>query len=624
MIQRRLPVGAELCGKEGVHFRVWAPRRKRVDVVLDGSRSHPLAVESHGYFSGLVESARAGSLYQFCLDATDRLYPDPASRYQPEGPHGPSQVIDPSAFRWTDDLWRGIRIEGQVMYEMHIGTFTIEGTWSAAQTHLDELADLGITALEIMPVAAFPGAFGWGYDGVDLFAPAQQYGTPDDFRRFVDRAHSLGLGVILDVVYNHLGPDGNYLREFASTYFTTRYENEWGDPINFDGPGSEGTRELFISNARYWIEEFHLDGLRMDATQQIFDSSSRNIMSEVSAEARRAAQPRDIIIVAENEPQRAELTRDTADALWNDDFHHSAIVAMTGRTEAYYSDYLGTPQEFISAAMWGFLYQGQRYSWQKKRRGTPAFDLKPASFVIYIQNHDQIANSAGGKRIGQLTSPALLRALTGLMFLMPNTPFLFQGQEFGASSPFLYFADHNPDLIALVQNGRLDFLRQFPSIAQSGSVVPEVGDRQTFEASRLNHSERATNSGILSLHRDLIRLRTSDPVFKAQRSDWLRGAVVGESAFVLRFLGGEHGDRLLVVNLGRDLTLVPAPHPLLAEPANAGWRVIWSSEAPSYGGCGREPMDKEGTWSLTAQSTMVLTTEGVNILEESQFKEESK
>ena len=266
-IRRRYPIGAEVLPSGGVHFRVWAPIRKKLEVVIGNQRVIELNREAGGYFSGLVPDAKAGLCYRF------GRFPDPASRFQPHGPHGPSQVIDPSLFQWTDTAWKGITLEGQILYEMHMGTFTPEGTWAAAARELEELAGAGITVLEIMPVADFPGRFGWGYDGVGLFAPVALYGQPDDFRGFVNSAHNVGLAVILDVVYNHLGPDGNYLKAFARDYFTDRYKNDWGKAINFDGPNSRPVREFFLTNAAYWIEEFHLDGLRLDATQQIFDDS---------------------------------------------------------------------------------------------------------------------------------------------------------------------------------------------------------------------------------------------------------------------------------------------------------------------------------------------------------------
>ncbi len=368
MPKRRLPVGAEVQPDGSVHFRVWAPKRRKVEVVLENAgqpgAAEALAAEGNGYFSGRVASARPGTIYRFRLDGDSYLYPDPVSRFQPEGVHGPSQVIDPSDFPWTDASWRGVPREGQVIYEMHIGTFTPEGTWAAGMGELAELAALGVTVLEVMPVAEFPGRFGWGYDGVNLFAPTRLYGTPNDLRRFVDRAHAEGLGVILDVVYNHVGPDGNYLKQFAEDYFTDRYANEWGEAINFDGENAGPVREFFLANAAYWIDEFHIDGLRLDATQQIFDSSSEHILAAIARGVRAAAKGRSTFLVAENEPQLGKLVRPIErggyglDALWNDDFHHSAIVALSGHNEAYYTDYLGAPQEFLSASQVGFSLSG--------------------------------------------------------------------------------------------------------------------------------------------------------------------------------------------------------------------------------------------------------------------------
>jgi maltooligosyltrehalose trehalohydrolase len=613
VVQRRLPIGAEP-GSGGVHFRVWAPFRKSVEVVIEESAAIPLQTEQNGYFSCIVDFATPGMKYRYQLDHEDRLFPDPASRFQPEGPHGPSQIVSPSAYSWKDDEWPGVRIQGQVIYEMHIGTFTSEGTWNAARGLLPELADTGITLLELMPVAEFQGTFGWGYDGVDLFAPTRLYGTPDEFRAFVDRAHALGLGVILDVVYNHLGPDGNYLKEFSPAYFSRRYENEWGDAINFDGEGSEGVREFFLSNARYWIEEFHLDGLRLDATQQIFDSSSEHILASINREARQAAGSRSIVLIAENEPQDSKLTRSVVtggyglDAVWNDDFHHTARVALTGHTEAYYSDYRGSPQEFISALKWGFLFQGQYYTWQRQRRGTPALDLPAASFVIYIQNHDQLANSVRGARPQQLSSAGQYRAITAVLLLGPNTPMLFQGQEYGASTPFLYFSDHHKELASLVQQGRADFLAQFPSIAHSHAefTMGAPHDVATFEQCKLSTAERSRNVHWVALHKDLLTLRREDPVFRAQRSDRINGAVLGPEAFLLRFFGGPHGDRLLLVNLGQDLHLRPGPEPLLAAPSGARWEMVWSSEDTRYGGSGTPPMRKTGAWNIPGHCAVVM------------------
>jgi maltooligosyltrehalose trehalohydrolase len=620
--QRRLPVGAEVLPQGGVHFRVWASRCQQVTVVIEsglkaGAAEVTVALmpERNGYFSGLVASAGAGMLYRYRVEDSANLYPDPASRFQPNGPHGPSQIIDPEAFHWTDGTWLGIHLEGQVIYEMHLGTFTQEGTWEAASRELLELAGAGITLIEVMPVADFVGRYGWGYDGVDLFAPSHLYGTPDDCRRFVDRAHALGLGVILDVVYNHLGPDGNYLAHFSPDYFTDRYTTDWGTAINFDGERSGPVREFFVANAGYWIDEFHFDGLRLDATQEIYDQSPVHILAAIAQQVRHSARGRSTILVAENEPQHAKLVRSPAqggyglDALWNDDFHHSAMVALTGHNQAYYTDYCGTPQELISALKWGYLYQGQWYRWQKQRRGTPTFGLKPATFVTFIQNHDQIANSSSGLRCHQLTSPGRYRAMTAVMLLGPGTPMLFQGQEFAASSPFLFFADHNEELSALVRRGRAEFLSQFPSIAcpEIQSRLPDPGDPRTFERSRLDLSERHRHTEAYTLHRDLLRLRRQDPVLHSQRPGGVDGAVLGSAAFVLRFFAENGHDRLLIVNLGRDLHVDPVPEPLLAPPEHMRWKTLWSSEDPRYGGSGTPPLESEDNWHIPGEAAVVLT-----------------
>src|SRR6266699_3352677 len=383
--KRRYPIGAELIGENQTHFRVWAPKARAVDVVFEGAapgkpKFCALTPEADGYFSGTINIG-VGTRYRLRVDADENCYPDPASRFQPDGPHCASCIVDPTKFRWNDAEWPGLILKGQILYEMHIGTFTQEGTWRAAAEQVTELARTGITVIEMMPVAEFPGRFGWGYDGVDLFAPSHLYGTPDDLRAFVDRAHSLGLGVILDVVYNHFGPDGNYLSIFSDDYLIRGKGHEWGDSINFDGPNSEPVREFFTTNGRYWIEEFHFDGFRFDATHAIRDGSEEYIIGAVGRAARQAAGSRSMILIAENDLQEAKMVRprseggDDLDGMWNDDCHHSAIAALTGRREAYYADYLGSPQEFISAAKYGFLYQGQSLSWRKALRGSATLDI---------------------------------------------------------------------------------------------------------------------------------------------------------------------------------------------------------------------------------------------------------
>ena len=612
MTTRRYPAGAEVQPSGGAHFRVWAPRRERVEVVT-GAGAGELAREPGGYFSGLVPEACAGARYRFRLDG-GQSFPDPASRFQPEGPHGASQVIDAAGFEWHDAGWRGLALEGQVLYELHIGTFTREGTWEAAARQLPELASLGITAVELMPVADFPGAFGWGYDGVGLYAPVALYGTPDDFRRFVDRAHSLGLGVMLDVVYNHIGPDGNYLARYSDDYFSRRYRNPWGPSFNYDGANSAPVREFVAANAAYWAEEFHIDGLRLDATDQIFDSSPEHIMTTLARQMRAAAGGRGVLIVAENEARDARLARPLEeggfglDGVWNDDFHHAARVALTGRKEGYFRDFSGSPQELVSAAKSGFLFQGQRSRHAGGRRGTPARDLNRARFVNYLENHDQVSNAPGGARIWQLAAPGDCRALTALLLLSPGTPLLFQGQEFAASSPFPFFADHREPLRTAVREGRQSYLSQF-----SSATVPDPGEPATFERAKLDFAERRTHREVYRMYRDLLRLRREDSVIAAPQPGAVDGAVLPPAAFLLRFFGELGDDRLLLVNLGSEIRAESIPEPLLAPPAGCRWALGWSSEDASYGGSGAAPLETTEGWLIPAHAAVVLRPAAIEL-----------
>jgi len=416
------------------------------------------------------------------------------------------------------------------------------------------------------------------------------------------------------VVYNHLGPVASFLDKFSDWYFSTTDTTDWGKAINYDGKNSQPVREFFLANASYWIREFHLDGLRLDATQSIFDRSSEHIINDLGRQAREAAGGRSVILTVENEPQHADMVRPASeggfgmDGVWDDDFHHTAMVALTGRKDAYYTDYLGGPQEFISSIKRGYLYQGQRYSWQGKRRGTWAGGVPLERFVHYIQNHDQVANSAYGLRVSQLTSPGRYRAITALLLLSPQTPLLFQGQEFAASTPFLYFCDL-PDLTSEVRRGRIKFLSQFKALAHPAMrpFLPEPCVPETFNRCKLDHSERTTHAADYLMHRDLLRLRREDPVFLAQASSGIDGAVLGPQAFVIRHFGPDGNDRLILVNLGHDLDLSPAPEPLLAPPGSSSWKPIWSSEDPRYGGSGMLfPEDSAGHWTIQGESTTVM------------------
>ena len=579
---RRYPTGAELMSDREVSVRVWAPAHASVSLRMDGACT-PMRAEGNGYWSARV-AAGAGSRYGFQFPGDDRVYADPASRSQPDGPEGASEAVDLGAYRWSDASWGGIELAGQVLYELHVGTFTAAGTWRAAEAELARLRDTGITAVQMMPIAEFAGAFGWGYDGVLWFAPAHIYGTPADLQHFVDTAHQCGLAVVLDVVYNHVGPSGNVLDRFSPHYFTTRYGNEWGQALNFDGEDAGPVRELVLSNIAYWIREFHVDGFRLDAAQQIFDASADHILAAIARTAREIAAPKPVVVLAEHEPQHAHLMRPAdrgygLDGIYNEDFHHSVRVALTGVRESYLSDYAGSAAEWLSALQWGFLFQGQYYPWQRNVRGAPALDRDAAQFVCFIENHDQVANTTTAKRLIDLTSPAWWRAMSALLLLGPWTPLLFQGQEWGARRPFRFFADHRPDLQIQVHHGRRLFLSQYTRQWRlTGPAASDAIGRDAFEESRLGAPAGSGAQGIQRMYRDLLALRRNDPGL-GQHASRIAGATAGDRTLIVRFLGADPAaDRLMVVNLAPDLNLAPLPQPLIAPPAGFEWSLLWCSQ----------------------------------------------
>lgn len=598
-------------------FRVWAPEAKRVEVLFEGSQLRvPLEPQAGGYFAGRTSAAPPGTLYRYTVDERGP-WPDPCSRFQPQGVHGPSMIVDGSAFKWSDAQWSGAQLDGQVLYELHIGAFTPEGTFDAAIQRLAYLRDLGITMIEVMPVAECPGRFNWGYDGVQLFAPYHVYGEYDAFKRFIDAAHAHDLAVILDVVYNHLGPDGNYLPCFSPHFFSKRHKTEWGEALNFDDEHCHGVREFVLQNVRHWIGEFHLDGLRLDATQSIFDSSGRHILADLVDTARNAAAPKHIVITAENEPQCSEhlLPPEQGgfgiDGMWNDDFHHSASVALRGSRDGYLLDYTGRAQELISCAKYGFLYQGQRYSWQDKARGSPLQSTAARSCIAFIDNHDQVANHFIGDRIHARAAPAAYRALAAFLLLAPQTPLLFMGQEFAASNRFMFFADHNQELRPLVRNGRREFISQFKAYSDPAvqALVADPSCESTFLKSKLNWEEARDHAEALALHRDLIALRRFDAVFSAPGSYLLDGATLSEKAFVLRWFAADNADRLLIVNLDQQLLFESIAEPMIAPPRGKKWDLLWSSENAAYGGHGVIQPTQEGgrgRWNIAAQSAALL------------------
>ncbi|WP_181705202.1 malto-oligosyltrehalose trehalohydrolase [Chthonobacter rhizosphaerae] len=600
-------IGGSLLAGGGAAFRLFAPDHPSATVVVDG-RDTRLDPEGDGWFSGRVPDARAGSRYGFRLGAGPDLVPDVASRHQPDGPHGLSALLDHDAFPWTDAGWTGVALDDAVILEIHIGTFTPDGTYRAAADKLPLLKEAGITVVELMPVNDFPGRFGWGYDGVGWFAPVAVYGEPDDLKAFVDRAHALGLAVILDVVYNHLGPDGQMHRRYAESHFSRRYENEWGDPLNFDDDGSAGMRALVVESAAAWIRDYHLDGLRFDATQQIFDASPVHVVAEAAAACRIAAGGRELILVAENTPQDVAVIKpadaggQALDGLWNEDFQRAARIAATGERDAYYSDLSGSAAELVAALRWGFLYHGQRSAWDKAPRGSWAFGTDLKRFVAFLENHDQVANSRTGDRLARIADRSLLRALTTLLLLSPQTPMLFQGQEFGSTRPFVFFCDHGGDLGQAVRAGRKGFLDQFPAVRHD--AIPDPCAEATWRSCVLDWSERERNSAALALHRDLLALRRADPVFR-RPLELAVSTPVPDLALMRWF--GDDGDRLLVLNLGPGRTVETLPDPLSAPRPGRPWRMIFSSDDDVYDGRGAVPaLDADGVWWLPGRSAVVL------------------
>jgi maltooligosyltrehalose trehalohydrolase len=503
----------------GVVFRVWAPHHAQVDVVIDRPPApivHPLGRDRDGFFSAVVSDVHTGDRYRYRLDG-DRLFPDPASRYQPDGVHGASQIVDPHSFPWTDRRWAGLEIADAVFYELHVGTFSAEGTFAGVAARLPELAELGITAGELMPIADFPGSRNWGYDGAALFAPARCYGPPDDLRRLVDRAHALGMAVFLDVVYNHLGPDGAYLLTFSPHYLTERHQTPWGAGLNFDGEFSQMVRGFFIENALHWVHEYHLDGLRLDATHAIADESPRHLLAELSARVRESVPDRRVLVVAEDHRNLNVMLQPESrdgwglDAVWSDDFHHECRRLLAGDCEGYYEDYRGDIRDLATAIRQGWLYTGQFSKHLHGPRGTDPVGLSLNRFIVCLQNHDQIGNRALGERLNHQIDVSAYRAASAVLLTAPETPLLFMGQEWAASTPFLYFTDHEAELGRRVTAGRRQEFRHFSTFADpdARARIPDPQALATFQRSRLEWAERRDepHASMLRLHRALLTLR---------------------------------------------------------------------------------------------------------------------
>jgi len=548
-----MPFGAEVLEAGRARFRLWAPSASRVELALSkGGASSYLAMEPRGEgWYETVAAATAGTRYRFRIDGRLEV-PDPASRYNPEDVHGPSVLVDPAAFDWNDDAWRGRRWEEAVVYELHVGTFTPEGTFAAAAGRLDYLVALGVTAVEIMPISDFPGGRNWGYDGVLLFAPDAVYGTPDDLKRFVSAAHARGLMVLLDVVYNHFGPDGNYLHVYAKPFFTERHPTPWGAGLNFDSNGSRTVRDYFIHNALYWIEEYHMDGLRLDAVHAIADDSPLHILEELAGRVRSGpGRLRQVHLVLENDRNQArflEAERGPAryDAQWNDDLHHAFHVLLTGESDGYYADYADRPARRLGRALAeGFAYQGEPSGYRGgEPRGEISATLPPTAFVSFLQNHDLVGNRAFGERLSMLADEEALRAATCAWLLAPPPPLLFMGEEFGAATPFLFFCDFSPDLSAAVSNGRRKEFERFARFANADALaaIPDPAAQSTFMRSKLDWSclARDTHSRWLELYRRLLSLRRDHimPLLTGNRSHSARYTECDSGAFIVEWTLG--------------------------------------------------------------------------------------
>jgi maltooligosyltrehalose trehalohydrolase len=587
----RLPFGANVVD-DGVRFRVWAPASRSVDVVIygpDAERLHPLEVEEDGWFSATVPGIGAGARYKYRLDEKD-AFPDPASRSQPDGVHEPSAVVDPP-FPWTDEGWRGVSADDLVIYELHVGTATEEGTFDALIGRLDDVVALGATAVEPMPIAEFPGAHNWGYDGVYLYAPESSYGGPDAFRRFVDAAHARGLAVILDVVYNHLGPEGNYLHAVTGgQYFTDRHCTPWGDAIDYArGP----VREFAVHNALHWAHEYHVDGLRMDATHAILDDSEIHLLQELGNRVRESLPAdRHFVLIAEDERNERRVLLPPPegcglDGVWADDFHHQLRRHTAGDHEAYFSDYTGSAQDIVRTLRQGWFYEGQESRNHGAARGTPADGLPTRAFVHCIQNHDQVGNRAFGDRLTESIPLPVYRAATALLLLSPYTPLLWMGQEWAATAPFQYFTDHPVELGKLVTEGRRKEFGKFSAFADPAvrERIPDPQAVSTFRNSRVrwDERERMPHAGVLALYRELLRLRRTHPALGRRDRESFAVAALGEHGIALRRTGPDGAALLLVVSLEGALSVDLGAMQETRAPADR-WELLLSSEEARFGG----------------------------------------
>ena len=574
--------GADLV-EDGVRYRTWAPGKKKVEVVIfdptgPAERIVSLVKEPGGYFNAVDPDGRAGDRYKYRFEGSD--WPDPASRFNPDGVHGAGQVIDPSDYTWGDRAWSPPRVSELIIYELHIGTFTTEGTFHAAIGKLDHLVDLGVTAVEIMPVADFPGTRNWGYDGVLLYAPARVYGRPNDLRALVDAAHQRGLAVILDVVYNHLGPDGNYLGAYSRDYFNPGHKTPWGDGFNFE---LKPVRDFFVENTCYWRREFHIDGFRLDATHAIVDTSKKHVLAEIAEVVHSLGG----FVIAEDERNEPKLLLPPErggmglDAIWADDFHHVVRVMLTRTREGYYKSYEGTAEELAATLEHGWLFEGRKR--QRRGRGQPAAaaDLLPEQLIFCITNHDQTGNHAFGARLNHLVPPTAFRAASALLCLVPFTPLIFMGQEWAASSPFQYFTDHEPRLGHLVTEGRREEFRSFAAFRDptAREKIPDPQREEAYLQSKLRWDEigKGRHAATLRLYCEFLQLRRQSAVLRNRSRDNLK--VLEPIGGIIRLLFGRPGSEQYLI-----LADLVGGHRAPKLDRTRVWQQLLSSNEKRFGG----------------------------------------
>jgi maltooligosyltrehalose trehalohydrolase len=600
-----MPFGATVVDRDFVRFRLWAPAARAVDLCLesgDREEAAPMSPRPGGWYELDHRSARLPLRYRYRVDGGQKV-PDPASRFNPLDAHGPSEVVDPGAFDWDDAGWKGRPWHEAVIYELHVGAFSGDGTYRGVEDRLAHLVELGATALELMPLAEFPGRRGWGYDGVLPFAPESAYGRPEDLKRLVQAAHRRGLMVLIDVVYNHFGPEGNYLHLYAPQFFTDRHQTPWGRAINFDGPDGRVVRDFFIHNALYWLEEFHMDGLRLDAVHAIHDDSRPDFLTELAAAVQRGpGRERHVHLVLENDLNSARrLERDTEGrpkhyvAQWNDDAHHAFHVLLTGEADGYYSDYSGDPIALIGRCLTeGYAYQGEPSAFRHgEPRGEPSAALPPGAFISFLQNHDQVGNRAFGDRLAQLVDPRPLAAAAAIVLLAPSPPLIFMGEEFGAVTPFLFFCDLGPELSAAVTEGRRREFARFPQFRDpsAAAAIPDPCAAETFEHSRLDWTAvaRPPHSDWLALYRRLLALRHREvvPLLGSMKGRERSFRKIGERCLHARWRAGDDAQLVLYANLGGT--------PQKVQDAYTG-RLVYSTAA-AHG----EPTSRDtlAPWSVT-------------------------